>query len=117
MAHPRRRRTLVLTCIAVVVSSTAFAVGNWKKHPVLHKAYQSLDSARLTIEGKGAHAMTADGEEARFGGHRAKAHDLIVQAQAELQAAIDQYDGGGAAAPAAAALPAPAAPTDPARSL
>jgi hypothetical protein len=75
----------VLVFALVAATSTAFAV-EWKKHPHLHKAHEQIEAAKKSLKEANDHKKT------EFGGHRAKAEELLNQAQHEIQEAVEYAD-------------------------
>jgi len=74
-----RLRTMTAILIGLTLAAPAAIVVAGAHHPQIVKAQKALDTAAMHL-GKAMH---------EYGGHRAKALDLIKQAQAELTAALD----------------------------
>jgi hypothetical protein len=78
-----KKKVVGLTLISFAfVSALAFAA-EWKGHPHLHKAHQAIDNAMKALK------QADDKKKTEFGGHRAKAEELLTQAQHEIEAAVD----------------------------
>jgi len=74
-----RLRIVTALLIGLSLAAPAAIVLAAAHHPQIVKAQKALDTAAMHL-GKAMH---------EYGGHRAKALDLIKQAQAELTAALD----------------------------
>jgi len=69
-----------VVALSVVISSTTLAV-EWKKHPHLAKAAEQIQHAKQQL------LEANDLKKTEFGGHRARAVELLNQAEREIQAA------------------------------
>ncbi len=65
-----------------LVSAASFAV-EWKGHPHLHRAYQAIENAKKALR------EANDKKKTEFGGHRARAEELLKQAQHEIEEAVE----------------------------
>ena len=74
-----RLRTLAIVLAGLTLAAPAAIVLAGLRHPQIVRAQKALETASMHL-GKAVH---------EYGGHRAKALDLIKQAQAELTAALD----------------------------
>ena len=72
-------RTIVAILIGLSLAAPAAIVLAGAHHPQILRAQKALDTAAMHL-GKAAH---------EYGGHRAKALELVKQAQAELTTALE----------------------------
>ena len=77
-----KKLTLALVLACVAISSTALAI-DWAKHPNLKDAKTSIGVAKNHLKAANDH------EKSEFGGHRAKAEQLLDQANAEIDLAAE----------------------------
>lgn len=72
-------------CSLAMVSAASLAV-EWKNHPHLRKAHKAIENAKKDLK------EANDKKKTEFGGHRAKAEELLNQAQREIEAAAEYAD-------------------------
>ncbi len=77
--------TVALATASIAISSTALAV-DWARHPNLRDAKGAIGVAKTHLKEANDH------ERSEFGGHRAKAEQLLDQANAEIDLAADWAD-------------------------
>src|SRR5881275_1699761 len=108
---PKRRSTVAVLALGLVLGASSLAFTQDKppkpergeRHPQIHAAMRALNVAARHLE----HA------EHHFGGHRAKALELVKQAEGELKQAIEYAKAHPAmhGQPGAAGAPTPAPKT------
>lgn len=76
-----KKLSIILLTI-ITMASAAWAV-EWKRHPHLQHAHQAIGNAKKQL------AEANDHKKTEFGGHRAKAIELLNQAQHEIEEAAE----------------------------
>ncbi len=68
---------------SLALASTLSLAVEWKGHPHLRKAHQAIENAKKSLR------EANDKKKTEFGGHRAKAEELLTQAQHEIEEAVE----------------------------
>ncbi len=73
----------------VLLGGVAAMAADFRRHPHLHHAFEAIEHAKKQL------SQANDDKKTEFGGHRAKAMELLSQAQQEIEASAD-YDNSNA---------------------